>query len=192
MTIFRRFFTLVFLLLAFAGCTRNEYNISGDYVNGETASSGSTSGNGSSTSDKKGSSTDDSDYTPDDGSSGDSGSGVLTIEQAQAANIGDDITVGGYIVGATTKSMKNAEFYPPFSFETAIILRDTPIGDDEDSVSYTDPNLFPVALKAGDIRNGLNLVDNPDIYNQYVVVYGTCKKYLARQGINTCTYYEFY
>lgn len=89
--------------------------------------------------------------------------------------------VKGYIVGFMQTGDSN---YPVFSAETDtintnILLADS-IGDEE--------NYIAVQLPKGDVRNGLNLVDNKDNLNQEVLVYGTITNYFGATGLKGVSY----
>ena len=49
---------------------------------------------------------------------------------------------------------------------------------------------IPIQLPAGDIRNGLNLADNPGNLGQEVLLYGTLEKYFRVPGVKNVTYAE--
>ena len=89
--------------------------------------------------------------------------------------------VKGYIVGFMQTGDSN---YPVFTAETDtintnILLADS-IGDEE--------NYIAVQLPKGDVRNGLNLVDNKGNLNQEVLVYGTITNYFGATGLKGVSY----
>lgn len=89
--------------------------------------------------------------------------------------------VKGYIVGFMQTGDSN---YPVFtaetdSIDTNILLADS-IGDEE--------NYIAVQLPKGDVRNGLNLVDNKGNLNQEVLVYGTITNYFGAIGLKGVSY----
>ena len=89
--------------------------------------------------------------------------------------------VKGYIVGFMQTGDSN---YPVFSAETDtintnILLADS-IGDEE--------NYIAVQLPKGDVRNGLNLVDNKGNLNQEVLVYGIITNYFGATGLKGVSY----
>lgn len=49
---------------------------------------------------------------------------------------------------------------------------------------------IPIQLPAGDIRNGLNLADNPGNLGQEVLLYGTLEKYFRVPGVKNVSYAE--
>ena len=89
--------------------------------------------------------------------------------------------VKGYIVGFMQTGDSN---YPVFtaetdSIDTNILLADS-IGDEE--------NYIAVQLPKGDVRNGLNLVDNKGNLNKEVLVYGTITNYFGATGLKGVSY----
>ncbi len=104
---------------------------------------------------------------------------ILTVAEAQAAAVGSHITVTGYIVASTTKSMKNVDFTAPFAGNSAIVIADVP--------AYPQPAdslLFPVCLTGWKLgREMLNLEDNPDLWNHVVYLSGIREKYMGRAGL---------
>lgn len=109
----------------------------------------------------------------------------MSIAEAQQAEDGEVIWMTGYIIGSCQRYMKNADFTEPFEGSSAIILADSMITDDSD-VYYTDENLFPVCLTTySSIRAGLNLEDNPQLWNRRIFLVGIKGRYFSRDGIKT-------
>ena len=102
--------------------------------------------------------------------------------------------VEAYIVGQIAgKSLTdNAEFTAPFSGST----------NDDGSVNAYNTNLLiasaagvtdvakcvPVQLPSGALRSGLNLVENPDMLSQKILIYGSLEKYYGAPGIKNPSY----
>ena len=102
--------------------------------------------------------------------------------------------VEAYIVGQIAgKSLTdNAEFTAPFSGST----------NDDGSVNAYNTNLLiasaagvtdvakcvPVQLPSGALRSGLNLVENPDMLGQKILIYGSLEKYYGAPGIKNPSY----
>ena len=102
--------------------------------------------------------------------------------------------VEAYIVGQIAgKSLTdNAEFTAPFSGST----------NDDGSVNAYNTNLLiasaagvtdvakcvPVQLPSGALRSGLNLVENPDMLGQKILIYGSLEKYFGAPGIKNPEY----
>ena len=54
----------------------------------------------------------------------------------------------------------------------------------------SESECIPIQLPAGDVRNGLNLADNPGNLGQEVLLYGTLEKYYRVPGVKNVTYAE--
>lgn len=106
----------------------------------------------------------------------------LTIEEAQAAEIGTVICVDGYIVASCTRSIGNVVFCPPFEGSTAVVMAAEPV--DPETFMYTDDDLFPVCLTDyKDVRAAMNLEDNPELWNRHVRIVGVKKSYMGLPGM---------
>ena len=107
---------------------------------------------------------------------------VMTVSQALAAFTGTakQANVQGYIVG-WIEGMSYAEgvnFNGTAASKTNIIIADTP---DE-----TDANkCMPVQLPSGEIRNKVNLQDNPGNYKKLVTLTGSLEKYFGVAGLKS-------
>ncbi len=108
----------------------------------------------------------------------------ITVAQALAAYTGSatPATVKGYIVGWIDGMAiaTGAQFNSDAASKTNLILADTP---DETNVS----RCLPIQLPSGDIRNALNLQDNPGNYKKYVSLTGSLEKYFGVAGLKTVT-----
>ena len=101
--------------------------------------------------------------------------------------------VKAYIVGQINgKSISGAEFDAPFSgssnddgsvnnYNTNILIADN--ADEANS-----GNCVPVQLPNGALRTGLNLVQNPDMDGQEVLIYGSLEAYFGAAGVKTPEY----
>ena len=98
------------------------------------------------------------------------------------------VWVKGYIVGAATgaNNRNRYEFGPEFTFDTAILLADTPDASDIDEV-------ISVCLTGGSEsrRSKLNLKDHPENKGQRIAVFGFQDRYLGLFGIKAIDAYEF-
>lgn len=169
--------TLVFVFSLFS-CSRDD--IENNYYYGEQ--------NGSSTNTTD---TDNDDSDDDTGSSATEYSGVMTVAQAQTTSIYDIVTVGAYVVGSCQKSMKYADFEAPFEGSTAILLADQPIDSATFMPTNDDSRLFPVRINDySKVRSSINLVDNPQFWNTYIVIRGERIKYLNRAGLGYVDHIE--
>ncbi len=104
-------------------------------------------------------------------------SSYMTVAQFQEANLSSgSVMVHGYIVGACSVRISNAEWTAPFTYNQAILLADDPQCTDETKV-------MSVQLKKGPIRNTFNLVDHPENLGRKVYVYGGKHSYLGVAGM---------
>lgn len=101
---------------------------------------------------------------------------TMSVAEAIANNSGK-AEVEGYIVG--TRNV----FEGPFTVATNIQIADHP---DEKALVKT----LPVQLPIGAIRNGLNLVDHPNLLGKKVRVTGSLESYFSVPGLKTPTSYE--
>ena len=114
---------------------------------------------------------------------------VLLLNNSNAGNY----WVKAYIVGQINgKSISGAEFNAPFSgssnddgsvndYNTNILIANSA---DEASSS----NCVPVQLPSGALRTGLNLVQNPDLDGQEVLIYGSLEAYFGAAGVKSPTF----
>lgn len=105
----------------------------------------------------------------------------LTVAEAIEAETGRVISVRGYIVGSTSRSMRNAKYLPPFESKTALILSDYKLTECE---GFYEDELLPVRI--GDFNqylDALNLVDNPQHFEKLTVITGIKDMYLGQPGI---------
>ena len=105
---------------------------------------------------------------------------AYNIGQARA-NVGEeDVWVCGYIVGGDLTS-SSASFEPPFKSQTNVLIGSRSSVTDRDAC-------LSVQLQKGDIRDALNLVDNPDILGRYVWLRGdVVDAYYGMPGIRNIT-----
>lgn len=95
---------------------------------------------------------------------GDDEHDVLTVHQAKSAAPLDDVWVCGYIVGGDLTSA-SASFRVPFASRTNILLGPKSSTVDRDAC-------LSVQLPSGDLREALNLVDNPGLLGSKVYLCG--------------------
>lgn len=106
----------------------------------------------------------------------------LTVTEAQNIDIGTVICVEGYIVASCTRSIGNAVFFPPFEGSTAVIMAAEPV--DPEGVAPDEDDLFPVCLTDyKDMREALNLEDNPELWNRHILIMGVKKSYMGLPGM---------
>lgn len=119
----------------------------------------------------------------EDGRGGDKVS-AYNVGQARAAAGAEDVWVCGYIVGGDLSS-SSASFTPPFKSRTNLVLASRS--------SVTDKaSCLSIQLQKGDIRDALNLVDNPDILGTEIFLKGDIvEAYYGIPGLQNITEYAF-
>lgn len=112
-----------------------------------------------------------------------SGGGVLSVADARSMAGEEDVSVSGYIVGGDLTS-SSASFTKPFSSRTNILIGPRASTSDKSSC-------LSVQLPSGDIRESLNLVDNPGLLGRKVCLRGDIvEAYYGIPGIKNITEYE--
>lgn len=101
---------------------------------------------------------------------------ALTVSEFIFNDIENFVFVKGYIVGACTKSIENADFEPPFDYDTAILLADKKGETDIDKI-------ISIQLKKGKLRDKFNLIAHPENYGRKVYFFGSKKVYLGIYGM---------
>lgn len=98
------------------------------------------------------------------------------------------VWVRGYIVGAATGANGKIryEFEPPFSYDTAILMADSPTADDETEVMSVCLTSCTKVL-----REELNLVSHPENRGKRLRVFGFQETYLKLPGIKKIDAYDF-
>ena len=115
---------------------------------------------------------------------GNSPSDALTVSQAISSVGAEDVWVCGYIVGGDLTS-SSASFEPPFASRTNVILGPR-------STSSSRSSCLAVNLPAGDVRDDLNLVDNPSLLGRKVCIRGDIvASYYGLPGLKNITEFEF-
>lgn len=111
-------------------------------------------------------------------------SDALTVSQAQSAAGEEDVWVSGYITGGDLTSA-SASFEGPFSSRTCLLLG--PRSSTKDRASC-----ISVQLPAGELREALNLVDNPELLGRKVALRGDLvESYYGLTGLKNCSEYVF-
>ena len=125
------------------------------------------------------------DYVIGQGSQkGEDSDNAYNIGQARANTGEEDVWVCGYIVGGDLTS-SSASFSPPFKSQTNILIGSRSSVTDRDAC-------LSVQLQKGDIRDALNLVDNPDILGRFVYLKGDIvDAYYGMPGIRDVTEFRF-
>lgn len=108
---------------------------------------------------------------------------AMTVQEALSSIGSEGVWVSGYIVGGDLSS-SSASFEKPFSSRTNIL-----IGARSSTSSRT--SCLSVQLAAGDVRNALNLVDNPFLLGRKVCLRGdVVEAYYGLPGIKNITEFE--
>lgn len=119
----------------------------------------------------------------DDEEEGDDVSEALTVSQALSSIGAEEVWVSGYIVGGDLTS-SSASFDPPFSSRTNIVLGPRSSTDDRDAC-------MSVSLPSGEVRDGLNLVDNPSLLGRKVCIKGNIvESYYGMPGLKKVLAFE--
>lgn len=120
------------------------------------------------------------------GGQGSKGAGpddAMTVAQARKATGAEDVWVSGYIVGGDLSST-SASFESPFSSRTNVVIGPKSTTSDRTSC-------MSVQLPAGEMREGLNLVDNPLNLGRKVLLKGNIvEAYYGMPGIKNLTDFE--
>ena len=117
------------------------------------------------------------------GSNGGNSSDALTVSQAQSSVGEEDVWVSGYVVGGDLSSA-SASFEGPFSSRTCLLLG--PRSSTKDRTSC-----ISVQLPAGEVREALNLVDNPELLGKKILVKGDIvESYYGLTGLKNCSDYS--
>lgn len=115
---------------------------------------------------------------------------VLLLSNSQAGNYWVKAYIVGQVNGPSMAS--GAEFNAPFSgssnddgsvnnYNTNLLVA---LSADE----ITATNCVPVQLPNGVLRTGLNLVQNPDLDGQEVLLYGSLEAYFGTAGVKSTSY----
>lgn len=108
---------------------------------------------------------------------------AMTVAQARDAAGAEDVWVSGYIVGGDLTSA-SASFESPFSSRTNIVLGPK-------STTSSKSSCLSVQLPAGEVRDALNLVDNPLNLGRRVLLRGNIvEAYYGIPGIKNITDFE--
>lgn len=119
-----------------------------------------------------------------DGGKGGDASYALTVAQAIASVGEEDAWVSGYIVGGDLSS-SSASFDAPFSSRTNLVLGPR-------SSSSSRSSCLSVQLPSGELREALNLVDNPELLGTKVCIKGDIvESYYGMPGIKNVSEYIF-
>lgn len=102
---------------------------------------------------------------------------ALTVDEfINGDGYAGQVYVVGYIVGACTRNISNAQFTPSFTYSTAILLADKKGENNKGKV-------ISIQLKKGKIRDMFNLVEHPENYGRKAYFSGTKNVYLGIYGM---------
>ncbi len=108
---------------------------------------------------------------------------ALTVSEALSSIGDEDVWVCGYIVGGDLSS-SSASFDKPFDSRTNFILGPRSSAKDKDGC-------LSVQLPSGELRDALNLVDNPELLGRKICLRGNIvEAYYGIPGIKNVTEYE--
>lgn len=117
-------------------------------------------------------------------SKGESCENAYTLAEAKAACPQEDVWVGAYIVGGDLTN-KSVSFTPPFSSTSNLAIGAR-------SNTGTREKCIAVQLPAGDVRDNLNLVNNPELLGKYVYLKGDLESsYFGLVGLKNVSDYSF-
>jgi hypothetical protein len=107
----------------------------------------------------------------------------MTVHQARSSAGSKDVWVCGYIVGGDLTSA-SASFDEPFTSRTNILLGPKSSTKDKDVC-------LSVQLPSGDLRDALNIVDNPQLLGKKVYLKGDIvDAYFGIPGIKNISEYD--
>src|SRR5574344_169718 len=110
----------------------------------------------------------------------------ISVDSAINTSYGTNAYVEGFIVGACSKSISNAEFKIPAQYSQSILIADKP---NEQNTQH----IIAVCLTdRSTIRKELNLVDNKSNMHKLIGILGTLSKYLGTHGLKEIQNYQFY
>ena len=106
-----------------------------------------------------------------------------SVTEAIAVGSGTGVYVKAFIVGNITGAVlaEGAHFDTTGDTKMNLLIADSP---DETDVT----KCMPIQLPNGDIRNALNLVDNPTLYKKEVTLYGNIEKYFGTTGLKSVSF----
>ena len=108
---------------------------------------------------------------------------AMTVAQARSSAGAEDVWVSGYIVGGDLTST-SASFSAPFQSRTNIVIGPK-------STTSNRTSCMSVQLPAGELREALNLVDNPSNHGRKVLLKGNVvEAYYGMPGIRNITDFE--
>lgn len=102
---------------------------------------------------------------------------VYTVSEFLKGNFGNnEVWVHGYIVGACKRNIKQAEWEPPFTYDSAILLADAPEESDAE-------NVISIQMVNKQMKEDIALAANPQNYGRHIAFFGIKQKYLGIPGM---------
>lgn len=118
-----------------------------------------------------------------EGTAGTSVSEAMTVAQARSSAGAENVWVSGYIVGGDLSS-SSASFAAPFQSRTNIVIGPK-------STTSNRESCLSVQLPAGELREALNIVDNPSNHGRKILLKGNVvEAYYGMPGIKNITDFE--
>ncbi len=118
-----------------------------------------------------------------DNSGGSGANDAMTVSEALSSIGEEEVWVCGYIVGGDLSS-SSASFQKPFDSRTNLLLGPRSSTSDKESC-------LSVQLPSGDLRDALNLVDNPELLGRKICLKGNIvEAYYGIPGLKNITEYE--
>ena len=115
---------------------------------------------------------------------------VVLLNNKNAGKYWVKACIVGQIAGLSLTD--NAEFTAPFSGSTDVDGSVNPYNTNlliASAAGVTDvAKCVPVQLPSGALRSGLNLVENPDMLGQKILIYGSLENYFGAPGIKSPSY----
>lgn len=102
---------------------------------------------------------------------------IYTVSEFIKGDFGNNgVWVHGYIVGACKRSIKQAEWEAPFTYDSAILLADDP--------EETEPeNVISIQMVNKQMKEEISLAANPQNYGKHIAFFGIKQKYLGIPGM---------
>ncbi len=119
----------------------------------------------------------------DSSGGGEEKDGALDVTEAQSELGATDVWVYGYIVGCFLSSRSELTSEPPFD-------KDTNLGIAGRASVTEKESCLAVELKKGEMREILNLVDNPENKGRKLFIKGDIEEYYGTIGVKNITDYE--
>lgn len=96
--------------------------------------------------------------------------------------------VKGYIVGQIVGELSKAAFSAPWETANNNSTQNTNLVIADNADETNTANIIPVQLPSGDLRDALNLPENPDLHKKEILIYGNLEAYFSVPGIKSPTY----